>query len=111
MPSYTLDVDELIAKLRRQSLTEDDSLNDLHVDSDEILLDIDPDTEKDDVAIITPDSDIDLDQPAIIRADDCMRPDAVYPSMRKKRANICHRRCHPRPGPSPIRTTTSDTQR
>ena len=78
---YPLDVNQLVAKLEQHSLsTEDDSSNDFHVDSDEILLDADADaeadadTEKDDVAIITPESDIDIDLPAPIRADDCMPP-------------------------------------
>lgn len=71
MSGYSLDVNQLIAKLHQQSISADDaSSNDLHVDSDDILLDAE--NEKDDVAIITPDSDMDIDQPVVIRADDCM---------------------------------------
>jgi hypothetical protein len=44
-----------------------ESPNDMLVDSDDIL--VDAENEKDDVAIITPDSDV--DQPGAPRADDC----------------------------------------
>lgn len=52
-----------------QSFNNDiESPNDMLVDSDDILADAE--NEKDDLAIITPDSDV--DQPSVPRADDCM---------------------------------------
>ena len=59
----------VLADFHRQSLSGDDlSSNELMVDSDEILLDAE--NEKDDVAIITPDSDTDVENTRLILAND-----------------------------------------
>jgi len=63
--------DRVLADFGRQSLSADDlSSGELMVDSDEILLDAE--NEKDDVAIITPDSDTDIEKARPIMANDRM---------------------------------------
>lgn len=61
--------DRVLADFGRQSLSADDlSSNELMVDSDEILLDAE--NEKDDIAIITPDSDTDIEKARPVLAND-----------------------------------------
>lgn len=61
--------ERVLADFRHQSISADDlSSNELMVDSDEILLDAE--NERDDLAIITPDSDTDVEKARPILAND-----------------------------------------